>query len=107
MVAEYQAKSREESLTWGDFETKITRENEQVFDISDATLASSPDGIVALQLAGRLNYATYHVISLRADKLAIFGSDKKQLELDEFRGLGMVYWEDFGRRAIKAKESGG
>jgi hypothetical protein len=43
LVADYQAKSREESVTWSVFEAAIMRENEQVLDISDATVALSPD----------------------------------------------------------------
>ena len=38
VVAEYQAKWREESASWNEFESRITREDEQVFDISDAAL---------------------------------------------------------------------
>jgi hypothetical protein len=105
LVAEYQAKWREESLTWTDFESMITRQDEQLFEVSDATLATSTDGIVAIQLQGQLNYATRHVVSLRAEHLIISGSDGKQLEIDEFRSLGMAYWEDFSRRAIRANES--
>ncbi|MFZ0821931.1 MAG: hypothetical protein WAM91_17850 [Candidatus Acidiferrales bacterium] len=105
LVAEYQAKWREESLTWAEFEASVTPKDEQVFEISDAALAKSMEGIVALQLQGQLNYATRHVVSLRAERLTISGSDGKQLEIDEFRSLGMAYWEDFSRRALKARET--
>src|SRR5579859_1057118 len=41
LIAEYQSKWREESLSWDVFETTVTREDEQIFNISDATLAFS------------------------------------------------------------------
>lgn len=59
IVDEYQAKWREESGSWTDFEHGITRENEQVFDISHAAITASSDGPVALKICGHLNYATY------------------------------------------------
>jgi hypothetical protein len=96
MVAEYQAKWREE---WNEFEAGITREDEQVFDISDGALAISPKGPVACKLCGHLNYATYHEVYLRFETLRISGSDGKQFELEEFQRLGEKYWEAFSNRA--------
>jgi hypothetical protein len=49
LVLEYQAKWREESLSWAEFEKAITRECEQVLDIADAALATSKN-LVALRL---------------------------------------------------------
>lgn len=99
MVAEYQAKWREESASWNEFESRITREDEQVFDISDAALAASRGGSVALKFCGHLNYATYREIYLRFETLKISGSDGKQFELEEFQRLGEAYWEVFSNRA--------
>jgi hypothetical protein len=99
VIAEYQAKWREESASWNDFESRISRENEQVFDISDAALAVSPEGPVALKLCGHLNYATYHEVYLRFEALRISGSDGKQFELAEFQRLGEEYWDAFSNRA--------
>lgn len=98
MVAEYQAKWREESASWNEFESRITREDEQVFDISDAALATPKGGSVALKLCGHLNYATYHEVYLRFETLKISGSDGKQFELEEFQRLGETYWEAFSNR---------
>jgi hypothetical protein len=53
----------------------VTREDEQVFDISDATLAFSSGEKVAVRLCGHLNYATYHEIFVRATGLKISGTD--------------------------------
>ncbi|HEV3482069.1 MAG TPA: hypothetical protein VGR97_07045 [Candidatus Acidoferrales bacterium] len=103
IVAEYQAKWREESASWNEFESRITREDEQVFDISDAALAMSPRGEFALKLCGHLNYATYHQVYLRFEALKISGSDGKQFELQEFQRLGEEYWEAFSNRAPSTK----
>jgi len=99
IVAEYQAKWREESASWNEFESKITREDEQVFDISDAALAMSPNGPAAFKICGHLNYATYHEVYLRFETLKISGSDGKLFELGEFQQLGEKYWEAFSNRA--------
>jgi hypothetical protein len=98
LVEEYQSKWREESLSWNDFEKSVTSENEQVFDISDATLAVSPDGATALQLCGHLNYATYHEVYLRSACLKVSGSDGRQFDLTDFQKLGELYWEAFSQR---------
>jgi hypothetical protein len=98
IVAEYQAKWREESASWNEFESLITRENEQAFGISDATLAMSPKGPVAFRICGHLNDATYHELYLRFETLRISGSDGKQFELGEFQRLGEKYWEAFSKR---------
>ncbi len=96
LVLEYQAKWREESLSWTDFEEVVTRECEQVLDIADATLATLK-GSVALRLRGHLNYTTYHEVFLRAEKLTILGSDGRIFGLREFQELGEAYWEAFSR----------
>jgi len=103
IVAEYQAKWREESASWNEFESRITREDEQGFDISDAALAMSPRGPFALKLCGQLNYATYHEAYLRFETLKISGNDGKQFELEEFQRLGEKYWEAFSNRAKSTK----
>jgi hypothetical protein len=97
LVLEYQAKWREESFSWTEFEKAITRECEQVLDIADATLAISKDS-AALRLRGHLNYTVYHEVFLRAEKLTISGSSGRIFGLKEFQALGEVYWEAFSRR---------
>lgn len=100
IVAEYQAKWREESASWNEFESRVTREDEQVFDISDAAMSSSSAGTVSLKLCGHLNYATYHEVYLRFGRLKIVGSDGRQFQLEEFRQLGEAYWKAFGTGAV-------
>lgn len=99
IIAEYQVKWREESASWNEFEARITREYEQVFDISDAALTKSPSGSVALKLCGHLNFATCHEVYLRCETLRISGSDGKQFALEEFQRLGEKYCEAFSNRA--------
>jgi hypothetical protein len=98
LVEDYQSKWREESLSWSEFEGSVKRENEQVFDLSDATLAVSSDGSVALQLCGHLNYAKYHEVYLRAAQLEVSDSDGKRFNLEDFQKLGELYWEAFSHR---------
>jgi|GEM_PF-1280187 hypothetical protein len=97
LVLEYQAKWREESLSWAEFEKAVTPECEQVLDIADAVLATSEHS-VALRLRGHLNHTVYHEIFLRAEKLAISGSDGRRFGLKEFQSFGEAFWEAFGRR---------
>jgi hypothetical protein len=98
LVEEYQSKWREESISWNEFEGKVSRENEQVLDISDAVLATSSAGVMALKVCGHLNYAIYHEIFLRFEALRLSGSDGKHFEIEQFKSLGEAYWEAFSRR---------
>jgi hypothetical protein len=99
IVAEYQAKWREESASWTDFESRITREDEQVFDISDAAITAAPEGPVSLKICGHLNYATYHEVYLRFEMLKILGTNGRRFELEEFMRMGEAYWAAYGARA--------
>lgn len=93
LVAEYQAKWREESGSWEDLEKAVTTEHKQVLDISDATLAVAENGTVALRIVGLFNYTTYHELFLRAERLTIFRSDAGQLSVSDLLKLGEVYWQ--------------
>lgn len=101
IIAEYQVQWREESASWNEFEARITRKCEQVFDISDAALAKSPSGSVAVKPCGHLNNATCHEVYLRCETLRISGSDGKQFALEEFQRLGEKYCEAFSNRATR------
>jgi hypothetical protein len=93
LVAEYQAKWREESLSWSDLEKEMTAEHKQVIDIADATLGTEKDGAVALRISGLLNYTTYHELFLRAEKLTISRTDAGELTVSELLKLGKAYWD--------------
>ena len=93
LVAEYQAKWREESVNWGDLEKEMTAEHKQVIDISDAALATEKGGAVALRISGLLNYTAYHEFFLRAEKLTISRTDAGELTVSELLKLGKAYWD--------------
>jgi hypothetical protein len=93
LVAEYQAKWREESLNWSDLEKNMTAEHKQVIDIADATLATEKNGAVALRISGLLNYTAYHELFLRAEKLTISRTDAGEIAVAELLKLGEAYWD--------------
>jgi hypothetical protein len=105
LVNEYQSKWREESVSWNEFEGRVKREDEQVFSILDATLASATTRASALKLCGQLNYATYFELYVRYEALKISGSDGRSLELAELQQLGEAYWEAFSKRAAQNKRT--
>jgi len=100
IIAEYQAKWREESTSWNDFETAVNREDKDVFYILDAALATSRNGVLAIRVDGQLgsgprnNYAAYHEFFVRAARLEISTSDGKRIELEDFLRLGGTYWAE-------------
>jgi len=98
LVAEYQAKWREESLNWSDLEKALTAEHKQVIDISDAALATEKDGGVALRINGLLNYTMYHELFLRAEKLTISRTDAGEVTFAELLALGQGYWDALERQ---------
>jgi hypothetical protein len=102
LVAEFQAKWREESVSWEDLEKSVTSEHKQVIDISDATLAVAENGSVALRIVGLFNYTTYHELFLRAERMTIFRSDAGELSVSDLLKLGEAYWA-----ALEKQESEG
>jgi hypothetical protein len=98
LVAAYQAKWREESLSWSDLERAVTAEHKQVIDISDATLATGADRSVALRIMGLFNYTSYHELVLRAERLTIFRSDAGELAASDLVKLGETYWDAVERQ---------
>jgi hypothetical protein len=101
LVAEFQAKWREESVSWEDLEKSVTSEHKQVIDISDATLAVAENGSVALRIVGLFNYTTYHEVFLRAERLAIFRSDAGELLVSDLLKLGEAYWDALEKQEAK------
>ena len=98
LVAEYQSKWREESLSWSELESAITTECKQVIDIADATLATSPDNSVALRISGLLNYTAYRELFLRAARLTLTRDDGQELGIAGLLKMGEAYWDAFERR---------
>ena len=98
LIAEYQSKWREESLSWSELESAVTTECQQVIDIADATLATSADNSVALRISGLLNYTSYRELFLRADRLALTRGDGQDLGIAGLQKMGVAYWDAFERR---------
>src|SRR5882762_5619102 len=98
MIAEYQSKCREESLSWSELESAVTMECKQVIDIADATLATSPDNSVALRISGLLNYTLYRELFLRAERLTLSRGDGQELGIAGLLKMGEAYWDAFERQ---------
>jgi hypothetical protein len=98
LVAEYQSKWREESLSWSELESAVTTECKHVIDIADATLATSPDNSVALRISGLLNYTAYRELFLRAERLTLSRGDGQELGIAGLLKMGEAYWDAFERQ---------
>ncbi len=106
LIAEYQSKWREESLSWSELESAVTTECKQVIDIADATLATSPDNSVALRISGLLNYTAYRELFLRAQRLTLTRGDGQDLGIAGLVKMGEAYWDAFERRKNTVSERG-
>jgi hypothetical protein len=98
LIAEYQSKCREESLSWSDLESALTTECKQVLDIADATLATAAGNSVALRISGLLNYTEHRELFLRAERLTLTRGDGLDLGITGLLKLGEAYWEAFEQR---------
>ena len=98
LIAEYQSKCREESLSWTDLESALTIECKQVIDIADAMLATATDNSVALRINGLLNYTEFRELFLRAERLTLTRGDGQDLGIAGLLKLGESYWDAFERR---------
>lgn len=98
LIAEYQSKWREESLSWSELEGAVTMECKQVIDIADATLATAADNSVALRINGLLNYTEYRELFLRAERLTLSKGDRQELGIAGLQRMGEAYWEAFDRQ---------
>lgn len=104
LKSQYQAFWREESVSWREFESSITRKNGQVFDIVDAILTSRNRGTLAVRLKGYRNFADYHEIFLRSESVSLSRSDGQPFQLEALTKLGEAFWEDFASRQKKGAE---
>ena len=104
LIAQYQSKWREESLSWSELEAAVTTECKQVIDIANATLATAADNSVALRISGLLNYTEYRELFLRAERLTLSRGDGQDLGIAGLLKMGEAYWQAFDRR--KNDESG-
>jgi hypothetical protein len=93
LIAEYQSKCREESLSWTELENALTTECKQVIDIADASLAASPNNSVALRVSGLLNYTEFRELFLRAERLTLTRGDGQDLGIAGLLKMGEAYWD--------------
>ena len=98
LIAEYQSKCREESLSWTELESALTIECKQVLDIADAQLATASDNSIALRINGLLNYTEFRELFLRAERLTVTRGDGQNLGIDGLLKLGEAYWDAFEKR---------
>src|SRR3989442_13410040 len=105
LIAEYQSKWREQSLSWTELENALTTECQQVLDIADATLATAADNSVALRIGGLLNYTEYRELFLRGERLSLTRGDGQDLGIAGLLKMGEAYWDAFEQR--RNGESGG
>jgi len=104
LVAEYQSKWREESLSWSELESAITTECKQVIDIADATMATAADNSVALRISGLLNYTEFRELFLRAERLTLSKGDGQDLGIAGLLKMGEAYWDALERRKTGESE---
>jgi hypothetical protein len=91
MIAEYQRKWREESLSWTDFERL-----KDDFEVSNATLGRCPNGVAFhFGLLAKDDYVTAYI----RGEGATFHVGENQVTLEEFVAFGEAYWNAFAKRA--------
>jgi hypothetical protein len=98
LIADYQSKCREESLSWSELENALTTECKQVFDIADATLAAVPGNSLALRISGLLNYTEHRELFLRAERLTVTRGDGQDVDIDGLQKMGQAYWDAYKQR---------
>lgn len=96
LVAEYQQKWREQSISWDELENSLMDE-EVTFDVVNAELATNASS-VALRLQGHLHDA-YSELFIRAESCFLVRSDSEQITLHEFIQSGEEYWAAFASRS--------
>ncbi len=92
MVDEYQAKWREESRSWAEFEGLT----DKGLEVMDATLARGANS-VALKLEVMVENDSYERAYLRGEGITFIVGDRKVTQ-EEFLALGEAYWEAFSAR---------
>lgn len=89
IVAEYQSKWREESLSWTEFERLINRG----LEVSSAALGQGLGG-VAMRMGLLVGGDSYVETHIRGEGIT-FSVGERQLAPEEFVELGEAYWEAF------------
>lgn len=90
LVAEYQSKWREESMSWSKFEESV---GSGEFKVLDSKMAYADSGI-ALSLLFSMKEGSTIEVFIRGLR-AFFQVDESKLSLEEFAALGEEYWNKF------------
>lgn len=92
LVAEYQSKWREESMSWADFE----RLTDSGLELSSAVLTQGSES-VALRLGLLVGGDSYAEAFVRGEGIT-FSIGERQVTPQEFVELGEAYWEAFANK---------
>ena len=92
IVAEYQSKWREESMSWADFE-RLTNNG---LEVSSAALCRGLNG-VALRLGLLVEGDSYVEAYIRGEEIT-FSIGARHLTPEEFVEMGEAYWEAFANK---------
>lgn len=98
LIKEYQAKWRQESLSWSEFESALATDPLQLGDAGYI----SKDNVTTLRLGGFLDGEKfddiYFEVFLRGNHLSASRRDGRDFSLEAFIDLGRKYWDDFGKQ---------
>ena len=98
LIHAYQAKWREESVNWREFEERLSTGIS--LEVLHAELAQN-ESSATLYLGGRLDYDEWHSLYLRAAQISASRSDGEPFSLDALIALGDDYWEAFSERSAQ------
>ena len=98
LIEAYQAKWREESVSWREFEERLATGIR--FEVLHAELAQH-ERTATLYLGGMLDDEAWHSLFLRAAQLSVSRSDGEPFSLDALIALGDDYWEAFSQRSAQ------
>jgi hypothetical protein len=106
LIAEYRAKWRENSCSWPEVESRLSREKQAPY-VMDASFASGENGEVAIHVGVMLTDGEYYNLFVRAERLSVERTDGKPIDLERLIKLGEAYWEAYAARRPNTTGSSG
>jgi hypothetical protein len=106
LVADYRAKWREDSCSWPEVESRLSREKHAP-DVMDASFASGENNEIAIHLGVMLADGEYFNLFVRAERLSVSRSDGEPIDLEGFINLEEAYWEAYAARRKNNTDSSG
>ncbi len=92
-IADYQAKWREESVTWDDFERVTSNGDHEILEASFAR----GEG-VAVRFYCATNEGNAHDVVVCGERLSVTGSDGAEIGVEQLIAMGEAYWDAFAAR---------